>query len=316
MKNDEEGFHYYIRGLLLIGFALFIFKLLLTGYISSFVAPKMLGFVTFASFTFFVLGAIGIWRSGSDKKQKSCSCHHSRKAPLWIYCLFFLPIATGFLFPDHALTSDVAKNRGVKFGANVTERPSVEQREELTSDEALEQYYDEVLNREVEEAKTEDGEIPLEHKAGFVPQKPPEGYYEELKERMLQKDVIMITEKEYIPMMNILEEHVEDFVGKKVKVKGFIYREDNFKKDEFVIARFGLSCCVADASVYGTLANVKESKEFADDDWVEATGMIEKKEYDGFILPSLKLQTVKKVEAPTNPYVYEMYKGNKLMTPK
>ena len=58
----------------------------------------------------------------------------------------------------------------------------------------------------------------------------------------------------YVPMMNIIQENLPSMIGKTVTTKGFVYRENNFMQNQIIVARFGITCCVADASVYGIMA--------------------------------------------------------------
>ncbi|WP_110113497.1 TIGR03943 family protein [Bacillus sp. CGMCC 1.16541] len=317
-------FVHYIRGIILIGFALLMFKLMITGDIVHFIAPKMQPFIYFAAITFFLLGVIQIWRSSIKGKEASCECGHhhegGRVQSVLIYAMFVLPVLTGFFFSDHVLDSSVAAKRGIKFGANVTERPTPEQREELmneasTGNDDLEQYMNDVLSREVEEP-TEEGEVPLTHEEGFVPQAPPEGYYEKLAASLKGQQKVVVNDEEYIPVMNVIESNVAAFVGKEIEVNGFVYREPEFEDDQFVVARFGLSCCVADASVYGTLATVKDAQKLEDDEWIKVSGVLAQVDYNGLTLPYIQIKKITKIERPANPYVYEFYEGEQLVAPK
>ncbi|MBM7702440.1 TIGR03943 family putative permease subunit [Metabacillus iocasae] len=318
-------FLHYIRGIILIGFALLMFKLMITGDIIHFIAPKMQPFIYFAAITFFLLGVIQIWRSSTKINEASCECGHNhheggRLQSVLIYAMFVLPVLTGFLFSDHVLDSSVAAKRGIKFGANVTERPTPEQREELmnqsgTSDDELEQYMNDVLSREIEEP-AEEGELPLTHPEDFVPQDPPKGYYEKVEASLKEQKKITVKDEEYIPVMNVIESNVEAFVGKEIEVDGFVYREPEFEDNQFVVARFGLSCCVADASVYGTLATSKHAQKFEEDEWIKVKGVIEQIEYNGLLLPYIQIKEITKIERPANPYVYEFYEGEQLVAPK
>nr|WP_277716870.1 TIGR03943 family protein [Priestia flexa]WEZ07996.1 TIGR03943 family protein [Priestia flexa] len=322
MKRIDEQFITYIRGIFLIGFALLMFKLILTEQMVYFIAPKMMPFIYFSSITFFLLGVVQIWRSSIKVEDgESCACEHDhfekgKFKTLFIYLLFLLPIMTGFLLPNHSLGSSVAEKRGIKFAEGVKETPTPEQRQELqeNADAELEEYMNQVLGAEVEEPQ-EDGEVPLEHPEGFVPQQAPEGYYEKLEAKLVKQDHIVVSDKEYIPIMNIIETNVGKFVGKTIEIKGFVYREEGFKKDQFVVARFGLSCCVADASVYGTLSTISDAAKLETDEWIKVKGTIGQEAYNGASLPYLKIEKVESIARPKNPYVYEMYQGEQLVTP-
>jgi putative membrane protein len=335
----DYSFQVYIRGIILIGFSLLMFKLLLTGDIQLFIAPRMLPFIKFAAITFFLMGVLQIWRSSSKNEQDllcQCGFSHEEEASstqsVIIYALFILPVMTGFLFADHMLDSSVAAKRGIKFGADVTSRPTSEQREELINKaqsdisdaeqylqdpEKYMQEMDEKVKQEAAQENQTNGtkDVPLSHPDGYVPQQRPEDYYERLEQTLLAKDSIEVTEEQYIPTMTIIEENAKKFIGKKIELIGFVYREEGFTNDQFVIARFGLSCCVADASVYGTLATVKNAQTFKTDEWIKVKGTLSDITYSGSLLPYIQIEQIERIEPPKNPYVYEFYEKEQLITP-
>jgi uncharacterized repeat protein (TIGR03943 family) len=105
-------------------------------------------------------------------------------------------------------------------------------------------------------------------------------------------------------MLNIIQDNVSKMVGKTVTTTGFIYREKNFDQDKIIVARFGITCCVADASVYGIMAtgNVKKLPK---DKWIQVTGTIDKTNYNGSTVPVLKIQQLSLIAAPAQPYVFD-----------
>src|SRR4051812_18237401 len=119
MKKTNEvhdfSFHHLIRGIILIGFMLLLFKLLLTNHITLLIAPKMIRFIYFTLFIFLTLGVLLIIRGTSEKKQDyHCDCDGEHSYPtsigksLLLYLLFIIPITTGFLFANNVLDSSMA----------------------------------------------------------------------------------------------------------------------------------------------------------------------------------------------------------------
>ncbi|WP_120119243.1 hypothetical protein [Bacillus terrae] len=53
-----------------------------------------------------------------------------------------------------------------------------------------------------------------------------------------------------VAILDIFYDQQHLFVGKEVEITGFVYKEPEFKENQLVIARFGISCCYADALVY------------------------------------------------------------------
>ncbi|MFS0907598.1 TIGR03943 family protein [Priestia aryabhattai] len=317
MKKIDQQFIIYIRGILLIGFSLLMFKLILTGKIIQFIAPKMMPFILFSSGTFFLLGIIQIWRS-SVNKDLSCECGHDhiekgKIQTAFIYSLFLLPIMTGFLLSNHTLDSSVAIKRGLNFSVNTpdTQQPADDKKSDTTNSK-LETYTNDLLDGNSEETPQN---VPTKHQNSITAKVAPKGFYELLQKKILKQSVISINDTDYIPVMNIIENNTDQFIGKKIEVNGFVYREKGFKDNQLVVARFGISCCAADASVYGLLSTLENASALKKDTWVHITGIIQKTTYNGENTPYIQVQQIESIHPPDNPYVYELYQGEQLIGP-
>lgn len=321
-NNRDYGFHIYLRGIILLGFTLLFFKLLVTGDITNFIAPRMMPFMYFAAGTLFLLGIIQIWRSGSKNKEELvCNCgfdHGNSSTPIQsivIYSIFVLPVVTGFMFPDNILDSSIIDKRGFTNSKQIVEERqqagAFDGTSEGTGDTSRAEEYLKDPEKYMESSEqTIDEKLadaPLEHPEDFEIQAPPEGYYEEIKAELLETDYIVVDDERYIPIMNIIDISMTEFVGKKIEMVGFVYREADFTDNQFVVARFGLSCCVADASVYGTLSTMVGANDLQNDEWVKVSGTLTMTEYNGWTLPYIEIESLEKVEQPDTPYIYEYY---------
>ncbi|WP_226673574.1 DUF1980 domain-containing protein [Rossellomorea aquimaris] len=127
--NASVRFHTYIRGIILLGYALLLLKLFLTFNLQYFIAPKMNGYLYFALGVFLLLGAIQVIRgTSSHTKSHSCDCegHELPRGAMksfMIYTLFVFPLVLGFLLPDNVLDSAAAAKRGVKIGNTMFSTP-------------------------------------------------------------------------------------------------------------------------------------------------------------------------------------------------
>lgn len=319
MKKIDQQFIIYIRGILLIGFSLLMFKLILTGKIVQFIAPKMMPFILFSSGTFFLLGIIQIWRSGVDNDLTcECSHDHMEKGKIrttFSYSLFLLPIMSGFLFSNHTLDSSVAVKRGLSFSVNTSDnqqQPAGDEKIEVTNSE-LEKDTNNLLSGDSDETPKN---IPTTHQNSIAAKVAPKGFYELLEKKLVKQPKISINNTDYIPVMNIIENNANQFIGKKVEVNGFVYREKGFKDNQFVVARFGISCCAADASVYGLLSTLENASTLKKDTWVHIKGIIQKTTYNGENVPYIQVQQIESIHQPDNPYVYELYQGEQLIGPE
>ena len=73
-RNNHEAvsYHHLIRGIVLIGLTLLVFKLLVTNNIAFFIAPQMVRFIYFSFIVLLILSIILILRGTSEKKRYSC----------------------------------------------------------------------------------------------------------------------------------------------------------------------------------------------------------------------------------------------------
>lgn len=266
-----------------------------------------------------MLGIIQIWRS-SINKDLSCECghDHTEKGKIrtaLIYSLFLLPIMTGFLFSNHTLDSSVAVKRGLSF--SVAKLDTQQQTEDDKNIEATNSELGKDTNDLLSGISDETPKnVPTRHQNSLAAKVAPKGFYKILEKKLLEQPKISINDTDYIPVMNIIENNTDQFIGKKIEVNGFVYREKGFKDNQFVVARFGISCCAADASVYGLLSTLENASTLKKDTWVHIKGIIQKTTYNEENVPYIQVQQIESIDQPDNPYVYELYQGEQLIGPE
>lgn len=97
---------------------------------------------------------------------------------------------------------------------------------------------------------------------------------------------------------------VESFNGKQADVIGFVYREAAFPDDQFMAARFTISCCVADAGAIGVPVIWDAAADYPADTWVRVQGTWQVGEFRGDTVPILHPTNIEKVDQPEHPYLY------------
>jgi uncharacterized repeat protein (TIGR03943 family) len=97
---------------------------------------------------------------------------------------------------------------------------------------------------------------------------------------------------------------IDAFTDQQAKLVGFVYRDDRFAEDQFMVSRFVLSCCAADAAPLGIMVHSPESAGLADDQWVEVKGHFEIGQFSGEELPILMAETITPTDIPAQPYLY------------
>jgi putative membrane protein len=99
-------------------------------------------------------------------------------------------------------------------------------------------------------------------------------------------------------------EMYSDFNGEQADVIGFVYREPDYPEDTFLVARFTISCCVADASAIGLPVRWTGTDELTEGSWVRVTGGFDAGQFIDRETPILVAQSIEEVEQPEHPYLY------------
>lgn len=94
------------------------------------------------------------------------------------------------------------------------------------------------------------------------------------------------------------------FAGQQAKVTGFVYRDERFAPNEFMVSRFVVSCCAADAAPIGLVVRADNSSQLATDAWVEVAGQFTPGQLGGEALPVLVAASITPTEVPAQPYLY------------
>lgn len=94
------------------------------------------------------------------------------------------------------------------------------------------------------------------------------------------------------------------FAGEEVHVIGFVYRDQRFAEDRFMVGRYIVSCCVADASPVGLVVQWPEGAALAADQWVEVGGRFDVGTFDGVEMPIIVAEDVTLTDPPPQPYLY------------
>jgi len=94
------------------------------------------------------------------------------------------------------------------------------------------------------------------------------------------------------------------FAGQEAHLIGFVYRDGRFAADTFMVARFTVSCCVADAAPVGLIVQWPDAANLPADQWVDVTGHFAVGEFAGQPIPILVADEIILTEPPAQPYLY------------
>lgn len=312
------SFQQWLRAVILLGFAGFIFKLHFTGTIGKYINLKYVAFSQMASvllvFLFFIqIQRIWISKDTQHQHDEHCDydgCDHdhgfssgwSWKA-LVSYSILILPLLTGFLFPSKTLDASIASKKGILLAPFNSGDQSIGMNGENRS------------KTSGNESALEQGSEPASDNSGNTQGQTVEGqannstvylddlYTEKIKE-LRNQDQIQMTDKKFVSQYDTISLYPEQFKGMPIEMTGFVYKEEGMETNQLVVSRFIITHCVADAGVLGLLAQMDEASQLKKDTWIQVQGVLDIAIYGDMKLPVIKVTNWKTVNAPVDPYVY------------
>ena len=119
-----------------------------------------------------------------------------------------------------------------------------------------------------------------------------------------ETNVIEPTAQNYASILESVHTNLDDYVGQKIKFRGYIYRVYDLTEEQFVLGRNMLISSDFQSVVVGFLCHLKNAKKYNDNLWVEIEGTITKGLYHGTDMPILEINSIKEIEKPNDEFVY------------
>ena len=94
------------------------------------------------------------------------------------------------------------------------------------------------------------------------------------------------------------------YFGQQANVIGFVYHDPRLAEDQFMLSRFVITCCVADAMAVGLPVESMDNMDIPDNTWVHVQGTLDKTSIDGDTVPLIQATSIEIIEAPEQPYLY------------
>lgn len=130
------------------------------------------------------------------------------------------------------------------------------------------------------------------------------------REEFIQDGVITFNDGDFAYILEDVYNNMEKYKGNKVIITGFVFRDEGFKENEFVVARLLMNCCAADSQVVGLLSRREDGKTVDKEQWVRVMGTLDVTEYHDPIsgvdtqTPFIQVEDIEEVEKPATQYVY------------
>jgi len=198
------------------------------------------------------------------------------------------PLITGFALPAKVLDASIAEKKG---GMDVITGKNDSSLSSQTSDPGSSQDLAQPSDNTV---------LPNPH--GEISQ----ADMDNLIQKLQQSDPIAMDDYVYYLNYEEISKDVAAFKGRKIELKGFVYKEEGFQSNQLVISRFLITHCVADASIIGFLTEFEDAATLDADSWIEATGELDVTTYNGKELPLIRITNWKIINPPDEPYLYPL----------
>ncbi|WP_202711022.1 TIGR03943 family putative permease subunit [Sporosalibacterium faouarense] len=273
----------FIWFIILLGFTFLLYDLTSTDKLKLFIHPRLTQYVKITFYVLVILSIVQITRVFSKGHGTKI-----RKG----YILFVLPLLLVFIVNPKGLNAQIIAKKGVNLGEIRNSNIGNIQDKDIDNKEEIENS-----GVQVDKA-TESSE------AQSITDNQMEINTDYISFANTQESQV------FLDTINNVSNNTEEFLNQEVSVIGFIYRQEDFKENQFVIARMLLSCCVADTQVIGLLCESEEANNFNDSEWVRITGTVNTTVYldpkfnQEISLPLLKISSIERVSEPESPYVY------------
>lgn len=99
----------------------------------------------------------------------------------------------------------------------------------------------------------------------------------------------------------------DKYKGKRVITKGMVFRDDTVPEKHFVVFRFVIVCCAADAMPAGILLAHTHADSFEEDSWVRVEGTIGLKKVEDVDYPYMEAENIVAIDPLKNPYLYPQF---------
>jgi uncharacterized repeat protein (TIGR03943 family) len=96
----------------------------------------------------------------------------------------------------------------------------------------------------------------------------------------------------------------KNYEGKRVVTEGMVYRDEVVPEGHFLLFRFLIICCVADALPAGALVAHEEAGAFEQDTWVEVEGLLSLVSSNGLVFPHIQADRITPMNKPGSPYLF------------
>lgn len=97
---------------------------------------------------------------------------------------------------------------------------------------------------------------------------------------------------------------LEALEGRRVVTEGRVSQDPEWPAGHFMVFRFVILCCAADARPVGALVQTPDVEKFPTDTWVRVVGTVRIKTFNDLEDAVIEAESIEPIEAPKQPYLY------------
>lgn len=275
-----------LRFLILAGYFELMLKLQTSGKLDQYINVHYRYLAILSMILSAILAAVQLitWVRNDKTKHEHAGHSHAIKSRFGRfvgYILLCTPLMVGYLFPTISLDTTIVEAKGFNFPISKESVGDVQMSTQyLMPDTSL--YFN-------------------------------KNDYHDQMSKLLSKyqnaDVLEVTEKNYLEIMETIYNYPSEFVGTKIAYTGFAYNADKGTESDVFAFRFGIIHCVADSGVFGLRVKLPTGTTVNNNDWIHIEGTLQNDYYSPFKrqLPTVAISALTQVKAPKNTYVYRTF---------
>ncbi|PYG89051.1 putative membrane protein [Ruminiclostridium sufflavum DSM 19573] len=279
-KSGSLNIDVVLKLIILLGFSLFFFITVQSGTIQLLVHPRIIPFLKFGIVIMIIMSLFLL--KDIFKLQRE-------KTNLYQYLFFIIPLIMAFSLPVKEINSGsvaIGNSTGTVMSGSSTARSKTPDIDSAGSSSG-----ENILSEDTEQKQNTD--------TSFM-----DGTEEEDSVPELKDNTVIMDDSNFVMWIDEIYSNPSKYEGKKIIVTGFVFKDKQFKENEFVPARMMMTCCAADMSTVGLLARYDKTSELRENRWFEFTGTIVNSEFNGDKVPVVNIESAKRIAKPQNEYVY------------
>lgn len=96
----------------------------------------------------------------------------------------------------------------------------------------------------------------------------------------------------------------QSLANEPVDVIGFVYHDPRLQTGQFLLGRYTVACCIADAAAIGIVIHWPDSGAMQTNSWVRVKGSLQVGQLDGKKVPVVQADQVIPIQEPDQPYLF------------